>query len=143
MQRFSMLFNTVDKEASVSTMISIAETKAAEEEKMPIGRRNDATRTMMSRTMPCNASTCSLTSSTQKAVTRGRCLKYSPVGCWKADFTTKGNLHGRPHLSCKVHMNNHRLPSARSEHLALITLPLILSTSNHFNDILRKTLPDS
>ncbi len=43
----------------VAETTSIAETKAVEE-KMPSGRRNDATRTMMSRTMPCNVSTCFL-----------------------------------------------------------------------------------
>ena len=42
----------------VAETTSIAETKAVEE-KMPSGRRNYATRTMMSRTMPCNVSTCS------------------------------------------------------------------------------------
>ena len=36
------------------------------EEKMPSGRRNGVTRTMMSRTMPCNVSTCSLNNVDQK-----------------------------------------------------------------------------
>jgi hypothetical protein len=37
------------------------------EEKMPSGRRNDATRTMKSRTMPCNVSICSLSTVDKKA----------------------------------------------------------------------------
>ena len=49
----------------VAETTSIAETKAVEE-KMPRGRRNDITRTMMSRTMPCNVSTCSLNIFDQK-----------------------------------------------------------------------------
>ncbi len=44
---------------------SIAEAKAIEE-KMPSGRRNGATRTLMSRTIPCNVSTCSLSTVDQK-----------------------------------------------------------------------------
>jgi hypothetical protein len=42
-----------------------ASTKAVEE-KMPSGRRNGATRTMMRWNMPCNVSTCSLNTADQK-----------------------------------------------------------------------------
>ena len=53
---------------------SIAETKAYKE-KMPSGRRNDATRTMMSRTMPCNVSACSLNTADKK----GFCFNNDPL----------------------------------------------------------------
>jgi hypothetical protein len=48
------------------TTFCFADTMKVFEEKMPSGRRNGATRTMKSRTMPCNVSTCSLNTVDQK-----------------------------------------------------------------------------
>ncbi len=58
---------------------------------MPSGRRNGATRTMKSRTMPCNVSTCSLNTVDQK----GFCFNKASLLVWnrRLVYPAQGPAH--------------------------------------------------